>query len=596
MNSPEDDSIQNFGASPSQDSGIYPDDLNEQGDPDASENFPDPGDISGGNQQVSNAAGGLFSGLPVAGPILTGNGQAGLDGQGGLLSNLPVVDSLFRGNQGGLMRRQETDGLIGIVNNLVGSTGNVNSQAGLVDTGGLLNGLLGGGGGAPGGLLRRGATDGLVNVPVVGQALGDDGVGGIVNNLVGSTGNTNNQAGLVGTGGLLNGLLGGGGGAPGGLLRRGATDGLVNVPVVGPALGDDGVGGIVNNLVGSTGNTDSQAGLVDTGGLLNGLLGGGGGTPGGLLRREVSDGLVNVPVAGPALGEDGVGGIVNNLVGSTGNTNNQAGLVGTGGLLNGLLGGGGVAPGGLLRREATDGLVNLPVAGPALGDGRLNGIVDGLPADGLLGNANGQAGVGLLNGLLGSGDAVSGQPVVGSDASDSDQVRAVGSGGGLTNRLPVLGGEGVNTNGIGLNRLLGRRALHASRAYQSGDDAYSSDMGDQDLSQDDGYKEGQLGRYDSRYGSDRSGPSIRHFLANSYKHGGVKPSSDQAPDNSDSMYQKRSMFGFLGNQNDQVADQSNSPANPQPESQPGPQSTDTNPDSTAQSGGVLSWLGLGNMI
>jgi hypothetical protein len=52
-------------------------------------------------------------------------------------------------------------------------------------------------------------------------------------------------------------------------------------------------------------------------------------------------------------------------------------------------------------------------------------------------------------------------------------------------------------------------------------------------------RDGQRGRFDSRYGSDRSGPSMRHFLANSYKHGGGKPSSDQASDNSDNMYQKR---------------------------------------------------------
>jgi hypothetical protein len=418
MNSPADDSLQNFGASPSQDSGISSDNPNEQMDPDASGNFPDLGDISAGNQQVSNGAGGLFSGLPVAGPILTGNGQAGLNGQGGLLSNLPVVDSLFRRNQGRLMRRGETDGLVGIVNNLVGSTGNVNSQAG-----------------------------------------------------------------------LLNGLLGGGGGAPGGLLRRGVTDGLVNVPVAGPALGDGGVGGIVDNLVGSTGNVNSQADLAGTGGLLNGLLGGGGVAPGGLLRRGVSDGLVNVPVAGPALGDGGVGGIVNNLVGSTGNVNSQAGLVGTGGLLNGLLGGGGGGSGGLLRRGATDGLVGIPVAGPAFSDGSLSGIVNDLPAGGALGNANDQAGpvgaVGLLNGLLGSGDAVSGQPVVGSDPSGTDQVRTDG---GLTNGLPTLGGEGVNTNGIGLNRLLGRSALHASRSYQGGGDAYSSNIGDEELNRDDGYK------------------------------------------------------------------------------------------------------------
>lgn len=222
-------------------------------DPDASGNFPVNAQFSAGaGQQTSNGLG-LIESLPVAGPLLTGSGQAGLGGQGGLINNLPVVNSLFGGN---VRRRALTDSLGGIpvVDSVLNGGGG--GQAG-IGAGGIVSSLpiVGslGGGDQPGSAGAGGLLNGLPlagslgGIPVVGSVLNGGGggqagigAGGVVHNLAGVSSNDGNyQSNSAGAGGLLNGLplvgplLGSDGGQQGGLFRRGGAHSI-------PAGGDVG--------------------------------------------------------------------------------------------------------------------------------------------------------------------------------------------------------------------------------------------------------------------------------------------------------------------------------------------------------------------
>ncbi|OAV90936.1 hypothetical protein PTTG_07540 [Puccinia triticina 1-1 BBBD Race 1] len=568
-----------------------------------------------GREQGSNGLLGSVSGL-------TGGLAGGISPPRGSLGNIPVVSSLLGGSSGpgrnaagaGLLTGDQGLGinLNGLGGSVSGLTGGLRSLP-IVGGQGQNNNLPLGGGGLPlnpgrigsqlGGSVS-GLTGGLSSLPIVGGQgqninlpLGGGGPpGGIGSQLGGSvsglTGGLSSLPIVGGQGQNIN-LPLGGGGSPGGIgsqynghnVHRPAGDGY------GPALRKRSDTGLPVTDIPSFGDgDDSTDSSFESFGFSPPQDFGS--NSGAFNSQGGSDDSVNFPNLGDQ-GSNGIGGLIASLpvagsiLGGNGETapDGQSGLLNNLPVVNSIFRGN---QGGIIRRGVSDGLGNLPVVGAALGDGGVGGIVNGLPVVGPLANGNGPAGQASSGGLLNGGSVLGGN-----GEPNSDGV------GGLVNGLPVIGGPGDIVNGIGLNRLLGRSALHDPRSYQGDNDAYS-DTGDQEAAQDDEYnlpnpftaREGQRGRYDNRYGSDRSGPSMRHYLANSYKHGGSKPTSDQEPDNSDNTYAKRGVSGFLGNQNDQPTDQSSSPANPQLDTQTSSQSaSETNDEATSQSGGVLAWLG-----
>ncbi|XP_078249264.1 uncharacterized protein LOC140706435 isoform X2 [Pogona vitticeps] len=252
----------------------------------------------------------------------------------------------------------------------------------LVPSQGLLDGLLGSGGGSGGGLLGTGigGTKGLLGTGLLasGSTGGDSGKGkdtdkgGLLGTAIGGekgllgtgllasggtggdSGKDSDKGGLLGTG-----LLGGGSSGGGGLLGLGGGGG-------GGLLG---VGSLLGNTTGALLGGDSEKG-----GLLGGVLG-----EKGLLGGE---GLL-----GGVLGEKGLLGDEGVLGGVLG----EKGLLGGEGLLGGVLG-----EKGLLGGEGLLGGV-LGEKGLLGGEGLLGGILgkDGLLGGNLLG----------LGGLLGGGQS-----------------------------------------------------------------------------------------------------------------------------------------------------------------------------------------------
>lgn len=177
---------------------------------------------------VGGAVDGLNGGLLKG---VLGRRDGGLLGTVGQVTNgLPVVGGLTQQVTDGLANGHPVSGVVGTVNGLVGTVGNV-LPGGLGNTvTGLTGGLLGGVGATADGLLA----------PVTGQ-------NGLLNGVIGQDGVV---GGLLGNSGLVGGVLGDQG-LVGGLLGGGQGSLLGNDGLVGGLLGDQGlVGGLLGGLLG----------------------------------------------------------------------------------------------------------------------------------------------------------------------------------------------------------------------------------------------------------------------------------------------------------------------------------------------------------